>query len=79
MAAATAEAAHVTSPGRVHRVRMAAASVGAALLGAAPHVLHHAGPPAGAALFAGLGGTLLRLPRLTGSPSRATCADDCYR
>jgi len=60
MAAATAEAAHVTSPGRVRRMRMAAASVGAALLGAAPHVLHHAGPLAGAALFAGLGGTLLR-------------------
>ena len=38
---------------------MAAASVGAALLGAAPHVLHHAGPLAGAALFAGVGGTLL--------------------
>ena len=38
---------------------MAAASVGAALLGAAAHVLHHAGPLAGAALFAGVGGTLL--------------------
>ena len=29
MAAATAEAAHITSPGRARRVRMAAASVGA--------------------------------------------------
>lgn len=29
------------------------------MLGAAPHVLHHVGPLAGAALFAGLGGTLL--------------------
>jgi hypothetical protein len=38
---------------------MTAASVGAALLGAAPHVLHHAGPLAGTALFAGLGGSLL--------------------
>ena len=38
---------------------MAAASVAAALLGATPHVLHHAGPLAGAALFAGIGGTLL--------------------
>ena len=59
MAAATAEVADVTSPGPVRRVRMAAASVGAALLGATPHVLHHAGPLAGAALFAGIGGTLL--------------------
>lgn len=31
----------------------------AALLGILPHVLHHAGPLAGAALFAGAGGTLL--------------------
>ena len=30
-----------------------------ALSGVAPHVLHHVGPLAGAALFAGLGGTLL--------------------
>lgn len=35
------------------------AAVGAAVLGAAPHVLHHAGPLAGAALLAGAGGTLL--------------------
>lgn len=35
------------------------ASLGATLLGVAPHVLHHAGPLAGAALFAGAGGTLL--------------------
>jgi hypothetical protein len=31
----------------------------AAVLGLLPHVLHHAGPLAGAALFAGVGGTLL--------------------
>lgn len=31
----------------------------AGVLGVAPHVLHHAGPLAGAALFAGVGGTLL--------------------
>ena len=31
----------------------------AAVLGILPHVLHHAGPLAGAALFAGTGGTLL--------------------
>jgi hypothetical protein len=33
--------------------------VAAAVLGAAPHVLHHIGPLAGAAVFAGVGGTLL--------------------
>ncbi|MGK2877612.1 MAG: hypothetical protein ACSLFF_03395 [Solirubrobacterales bacterium] len=31
----------------------------AVVLGLAPHVLHHAGPIAGAALVAGTGGTLL--------------------
>jgi hypothetical protein len=31
----------------------------AAFIGLLPHVLHHAGPLAGAALFAGLGGSLL--------------------
>ena len=31
----------------------------AAALGLLPHVLHHAGPLAGAALFAGVGGSLL--------------------
>ena len=31
----------------------------AALLGLLPHVVHHAGPLAGAALFAGVGGSLL--------------------
>lgn len=31
----------------------------AAFLGLLPHVLHHAGPLAGAAFFAGVGGTLL--------------------
>ena len=36
--------------------RAAVAAVGAAALGAAPHVLHHAGPLAGAALFAGAAG-----------------------
>jgi len=41
------------------RVRATLAAVGAALLGAAPHVLHHAGPLAGAALLAGVGGKLL--------------------
>lgn len=43
------------------RIRTAAiiSSTIAVVLGAAPHVLHHAGPIAGAALIAGTGGTLL--------------------
>lgn len=41
------------------RVRAALAAFGAALLGAAPHVLHHVGPLAGAALLAGASGRLL--------------------
>ena len=46
---------------RTVRERMAAlvSSAVAAVLGIAPHVLHHAGPLAGAALLAGTGGTLL--------------------
>jgi hypothetical protein len=40
-------------------VRAALATAGAAVLGAAPHVLHHAGPLAGAALLAGAGGQLI--------------------
>jgi len=42
-----------------HRLRVALAALVAGVLGVAPHVLHHVGPLAGAALFAGLGGTLL--------------------
>ena len=41
------------------RLRLVLSSVTAAVLGVLPHVLHHAGPLAGAALFAGLGGSLL--------------------
>jgi hypothetical protein len=43
------------------RERAAAAATGAigAVSGIAPHVLHHAGPIAGAALLAGTAGTLL--------------------
>jgi hypothetical protein len=44
---------------RVGRVRAALAAAGATLLGIAPHVLHHAGPLAGAALLAGVSGRLL--------------------
>ncbi len=58
MAAATADVPHL-AVGFVRRVRVAVASAGAALLGAAPHLMHLAGPLAGAALFTGLGGTVL--------------------
>lgn len=44
---------------RFDRVRAALAAIGATILGAAPHVLHHAGPVAGAALLAGTTGRLL--------------------
>ena len=40
-------------------MRVAASGAVAAFLGLLPHILHHAGPLAGAALFAGIGGTLL--------------------
>ena len=43
----------------LRRAGAVAASVGAALLGAAPHVLHHVGPLAGAALLAGAAGTAI--------------------
>lgn len=62
----TAEAPPITAetprpPGLrpVRRLRVATASFGAAVLGATPHVLHHAGLLAGAAIFAGLGGKLI--------------------
>ena len=42
-----------------HRVRIVLGGLVAGILGVAPHVLHHVGPLAGAALFAGIGGTLL--------------------
>ena len=41
------------------RVWVAMSSALGTALGLAPHVLHHAGPLAGAALFAGVGGSLL--------------------
>jgi hypothetical protein len=50
----------VAAPTRVlDRIRAAVAAFGAAVLGAAPHVLHHVGPLAGAALLAGATGKLL--------------------
>ena len=49
---------------RVHRsllrrLRLLVSGAGAAFLGLLPHILHHAGPLAGAALFAGVGGSLV--------------------
>ena len=41
------------------RVRIVLSAAIAAFLGVLPHVLHHVGPLAGAALFAGVGGSLL--------------------
>ncbi len=45
--------------GPVSRLKAAIAATAAVVLGVAPHVLHHAGPLAGAALLAGVTGTLL--------------------
>jgi hypothetical protein len=44
---------------RHDRVRATLTAFGVAVLGAAPHLLHHAGPLAGAALLAGVTGKLL--------------------
>ena len=41
------------------RAWMAVSAVAAAVLGLLPHILHHVGPLAGAALFAGATGSLL--------------------
>lgn len=43
----------------IRRTRLAVSSAVAAMLGLAPHVLHHVGPLAGAALLGGVGGSLL--------------------
>ena len=43
----------------VTKVRVASSAAFAAFLGLLPHLLHHVGPLAGAALFAGVGGSLL--------------------
>lgn len=57
-------AAPAAAPAPAHRslserVRIALSGAAAAVLGLLPHVLHHAGPLAGAALVAGVGGSLL--------------------
>ena len=61
---ATAQRAPATTRARraagpLGRVRVALSSGLAAVLGVTPHVLHHAGPLAGAAIFAVVGGSLL--------------------
>ena len=45
--------------GRITAVRGILGAAGAAVLGLAPHVLHHVGPLAGAAIVAGATGTLI--------------------
>lgn len=69
MATTTTEAGPLRRPSRrtfrsipraaLRRLRTAMSALVAAVLGLLPHVLHHVGPLAGAALFAGVGGTLL--------------------
>lgn len=52
-------AVQANATGWVGRVKAVAAGVSAGLLGAAPHVLHHVGPLAGAAVLAGATGKLI--------------------
>ena len=61
MATADLSAAAAVAPKRKLPARLAAVLAGlwATGSGLAPHVLHHVGPLAGAALFAGAGGTAL--------------------
>jgi len=48
-----------TEPSTAGRVRNTLAAGWGAVAGAAPHVLHHVGPLAGAAVLAGTGGRIL--------------------
>ncbi|MBI5310877.1 MAG: hypothetical protein HZB14_07640 [Actinobacteria bacterium] len=52
-------ALQANATGWVGRVKAVAAGISAGLLGAAPHVLHHVGPLAGAAVLAGATGKLI--------------------
>ena len=52
-------ASEVSSPGLIAKARIIASGAIAAFLGLLPHILHHVGPLAGAAIFAGVGGSLL--------------------
>ena len=57
---AVAQSARAGVPrGWLSRLRVALSAALAGFLGLLPHVLHHIGPLAGAALFAGVGGSLL--------------------
>jgi hypothetical protein len=56
------------------RVRTTARAVAVAVLGAAPHVLHHAGPLAGAALLAGATGRVLFAAETTPWARRGSCS-----
>ena len=51
--------AAVDRPPRAGRLRHATTAVWGTISGVAPHVLHHAGPLAGAAVLAGTGGRVL--------------------
>lgn len=52
-------ALQASATGWTGRVKALVAGVSAGLLGAAPHVLHHVGPLAGAAILAGATGKLI--------------------
>lgn len=58
-AAVPPAAAAPARAGVLGRIRAVVAGIGAVVLGAAPHVLHHVGPLAGAAVLAGATGKLL--------------------
>ena len=59
MSASTAAAAGISGGRVLSRLRVWLSAFFAAVLGLLPHVLHHAGPLAGAALLGGVGGSLL--------------------
>ena len=59
MSATPVAAAGPPTGGALGRLRMWLSTAFAAVLGLLPHVLHHAGPLAGAALLGGVGGSLL--------------------
>lgn len=56
---ATTQTSDTARPSRMSRLWSAVLGLWGAVIGVAPHVLHHVGPLAGAALLAGTGGTLL--------------------
>src|ERR671918_299846 len=58
-ASGSPRAALAAAPQRRLTAPVGVAGAGAGVLGAAPHVLHHVGPLAGAAVLAGTTGTLL--------------------